>query len=123
MRSIERAFEGKTTMANSAGSTAAVRLRLTRRGRLVLVAAVTMLAVLAGLTLGLGSSLAASSAPAPHAARHTVIVAPGQTLWSLATRIAPHDDPRLVVAEIESLNHLGGASVQAGQQLLVPQIH
>lgn len=119
-------------MANSAASAAgsaaasatvhAVRLRLTRRGRLVLVAAVTMLTVLAGLTLGLGSSLAASGGPAPDAARHTVILAPGQTLWSLATRIAPHDDPRLVVADIEALNHLTGAPVQAGQRLIVPQI-
>jgi LysM domain len=128
MRSIERAFEGMTGMATTTAATAATAatagtaatLRLTRRGRLVLVMAVMLLAVLAGLTLGHGSSLAASRAPASHAMRHTVIVAPGETLWAVASRVAPHDDPRLVVATIESINHLRGSTVQAGQQLVVP---
>jgi hypothetical protein len=115
MRSIERAFEGKTLMTMAT-------VRLTRRGRLVMVMTVMMLAVLAGLTLGHGSSLAASRTPATPTARHTVIVEPGQTLWAVASRIAPHDDPRLVVADIESMNHLPSATVQAGQQLLVPTI-
>jgi LysM domain len=97
-------------------------VRLTRRGRLVLVLVVTLLAVLAGLTLGHGSSLAASGAPSSHASRHTVIVAPGQTLWALASRVAPHQDPRLVVANIEAINHLTSSTVQAGQRLLVPAI-
>jgi hypothetical protein len=94
-------------------------LRLTRRGRLVLVMFVMIIAVIAGLTFGRGSSLAASSA---HPIQHTVVVSAGETLWSVAARIAPHDDPRLVVADIESLNHLASADVEAGQQLLVPTI-
>jgi LysM domain-containing protein len=95
-------------------------LRLTRRGRLVLVLTVMLLLVLAGFTLGRGSSQAASRAhPSTH---HSVVVEPGETLWSVAVRIAPHDDPRLVVADIESLNHLSSAAVEPGQQLLVPSI-
>jgi hypothetical protein len=94
-------------------------LRLTRRGRLVLVMTVMTLLVLAGFTLGRGSSLAASGA---HTSRHTLVVAPGETLWSVAARIAPHSDPRLVVADIESLNHLATPTVQAGEQLAVPTI-
>jgi hypothetical protein len=93
-------------------------LRLTRRGRLVLVLAVTLLVVLAGLTLGHGSSLAAGRGDAP--ARHAVIVHSGETLWSVAARIAPQQDPRLVVADIQSLNHLSSAAVEPGQQLVVP---
>jgi hypothetical protein len=117
MRSIERAFEGVTIMATVQ---TVQTVRLTRRGRLVLVLTVMVLAVLAGVTLGHGSSLAASPRPSTHAARHTVIVAPGQTLWSVASRVAPHQDPRLVVADIESMNHLATATVEAGEQLVVP---
>lgn len=95
-------------------------LRLTRRGRLVLVMTVMTLLVLAGFTLGRGSSLAASRVH-PRT-QHAVVVAPGETLWSVAVRIAPHEDPRLVVADIESLNHLSSAGVEPGQQLLVPTI-
>jgi hypothetical protein len=94
-------------------------LRLTRRGRLVLVMTVMTLLVFAGFTLGRGSSLAASRA---HTTRHTLVVEPGETLWSVAARIAPHDDPRLVVADIESLNHLATPAVEAGEQLIVPAI-
>jgi LysM domain len=93
-------------------------LRLTRRGRLVLVLMVTLLVVIAGITLGHGSSLAAGRGDGP--ARHAVIVRGGETLWSVAARIAPHQDPRLIVADIQSLNHLTGAAVQPGQQLVVP---
>ena len=50
----------------------------------------------------------------------TVTVQAGESLWALAQRIAPRMDPRLVVAQIESLNHLAGPQVMVGQQLLVP---
>jgi LysM domain len=98
------------------GGTRTGTLRLTRRGRLALVLSVMLLLVVAGFTLGRSSSLAAGRATPP---QH-VVVAPGETLWSVAVRIAPHDDPRLVVADIESLNHLSGASVEPGQVLAVP---
>jgi len=95
-------------------------VRLTRRGRLVLVMAVMTLLVFAGFTLGRSVSFAAGgSRPAAH---HSVVVEPGETLWSVAVRIAPHQDPRRVVADIESLNHLADANVEPGQQLLVPTV-
>jgi hypothetical protein len=93
-------------------------VRLTRRGRVVLVMSVMFALVIAGLTLGHGSSLAASHAPAAH---HTVTVEAGETLWALAARVAPHSDPRIVVADIESFNHLRGANVEPGQQLAIPR--
>jgi LysM repeat protein len=92
-------------------------VRLTRRGRIVLVFTVMMLAVIAGLTVGHGSSLAAARS---HQTRHTLIVEPGETLWSVAARIAPHQDPRLVVANLESLNHLSSPAIEAGEQLVIP---
>jgi hypothetical protein len=94
-------------------------LRLTRRGRIALVLTVMLIALIAGFTLGHGSSLAASRA---HTAPRTVVVEPGETLWSVAARVAPHDDPRLVVATIESLNHLSTPTVEAGEQLIVPTV-
>jgi hypothetical protein len=92
-------------------------VRLTRRGRIVLVLAVMTLLVLAGFMLGQGSGQASGRG---HHAQHTLIVERGESLWSVAARIAPHQDPRLVVADIESLNDLTGPAVTPGQQLVVP---
>jgi hypothetical protein len=104
-------------MASSSVNSA---VRLTRRGRLVMVMVVMTLLVVAGFTLGRSVSFAAG--PAHPVTHHSVVVEPGETLWSVAVRIAPHQDPRLVVADIESLNHLADADVEPGQQLLVPTI-
>ena len=93
-------------------------LRLTRRGRLAVVLGVLVLLVV-GLSLG-GSTSGQASRSGPVRAPHTVTVAPGESLWALAQRIAPGMDPRLVVTQIEALNHLAGPQVLAGQQLLVP---
>jgi Tfp pilus assembly protein FimV len=101
----------------SATSGASAPPRLTRRGRTVLVLALMALLVLAGLTLGRGASQAATHRPA----RQTVTVEPGESLWSVASRVAPHDDPRLVISSIESLNHLAGPQLLAGQQLVMPR--
>jgi hypothetical protein len=95
-------------------------VRLTRRGRIVAILFVMTLLVLAGFTLGHGSSQAADKHG--KATRHTLIVQPGESLWSVANRIAPHSDARAVIADIESLNHLSGPAVEPGQQLVVPVI-
>jgi Tfp pilus assembly protein FimV len=96
-------------------------IRLTRRGRLLIVGAVMALMVLSGLILGHGSSQAAGR-DSQQATSRTLTVKPGDTLWSVAARIAPHSDPRLVVADIESRNHLIGGQVRAGEQLRVPRV-
>ena len=95
-------------------------VRLTRRGRLAVVLAVLGLLVLGFSATGHVASQAASSAPAQHA--RTVTVQPGESLWAVAVRIAPHADPRLVVQRIAEINHLAGAAVSAGQQLVVPEV-
>jgi len=92
-------------------------LRLTRRGRLVLIVTVMIVATIAGITIGRSASLADSGAKP---ARHMVVVRAGETLWALAVRVAPDSDPRLAVAQIEAMNHLSGPAVEPGQQLLVP---
>ncbi|HEX3707586.1 MAG TPA: LysM peptidoglycan-binding domain-containing protein [Mycobacteriales bacterium] len=95
-------------------------VRLTRRGRIALTLFMMIGLVVTGFTLGRGSSQAAGHhVPV---ARHTVTVQAGDTLWSVAARVAPHDDPRAIVAEISSLNRLSSAVVQPGEQLVVPTI-
>ena len=92
-------------------------VRLTRRGRVVVVL-VALVLLIVGFSMGQVASQAAG--PARHVSPPTVTVQPGESLWSLAVRIAPQTDPRLVVDQIESLNHLASAEVFAGQQLVVP---
>jgi LysM repeat protein len=47
----------------------------------------------------------------------TVTVHNGDTLWSIATRIAPERDPRAEVATLQRRNHLNGVDVFPGQVL------
>jgi hypothetical protein len=95
----------------------AAPLRLTRRGVVVVAAALTALgAALVWLA-------AASAAPAPTQAAprvHAVTVAPDDTLWSIAGRVAPGRDPRAEVAALQRRNRLAGVDLTPGQRLLVP---
>ncbi len=45
---------------------------------------------------------------------------PGDTLWSVAERVAPTADPRDVVDAIMRLNALSSARLDAGQQVAIP---
>ncbi len=93
---------------------AAAPLRLTRRGVMVLALAVAALA--AGLVVT--AWLCAPSAAAGHAAQpETVTVHDGDTLWSIATRLAPDRDPRAEVADLQRRNKLVGVELSAGQVL------
>jgi Tfp pilus assembly protein FimV len=77
---------------------------------IVLVVAAFLL-VAPGLALGDG--------PERPARRVTYVVEPGDTLWSIARRVAPGHDPRPVVDALEEANDLHGG-LQAGQELSVP---
>lgn len=104
-------------LTRGTGRTRAGQVRLTRRGRLVVVLVVMALLVV-GFSLGqVGQAAGPADRPAP-----TVTVATGESLWQLAARVAPHADPRLVVAEIVRLNHLRGAQVYPGEQLVLPRV-
>ena len=104
--------------ARPAARPLAGRTRLTRRGRLVLlVLAVGLL--LAAISLGRAGSQAATATETGPALQQTT-VQQGETLWSVAQRIAPDNDPREVVAQIRRINHLESSSLRVGQQLLLP---
>ena len=116
--SAQRVRPAVVPEASSHGTTAhrAAPLRLTRRGRVVLV--------LLPAVLGLSSAFVGMSAPFaqadPSASPRTIEVRSGDTLWAIAERVAPERDPRDVVAELERVNHLPGAVVLAGSRLEVP---
>ena len=94
-------------------------LRLTRRGRLVTAAATLLIAMLTLVGVVSRAPALRETAPVPASAPAQVVVAPGETLWSIAERIAPDRDPRPVVAGIQRLNGLPTPDVHAGQTLLL----
>jgi LysM domain len=103
--------------------TPAAPLRLTRRGRLVVVTAAALLVTVVSLLLA-GVAQATNDGPSPRAARQNlvqVVVHPGQSLWSVAESADPDQDPRAVIQQIIDLNSLNGDTVFAGQQLWVPR--
>jgi len=98
-------------------------LRLTRRGRVVVALAATLLVTMVSLLLA-GVAQATNDGPSPRAARENlvqVIVRPGQSLWSVAESADPDQDTRAVIQQIIDLNSLNGDTVFAGQQLWVPR--
>ena len=93
--------------------------RLTRRGRLARVLVVLSLTVVlgAGFAMKAGAGVSIHRAPASYV---TVVVAPGETLWSIASTAAGRGDIRAMVDEIISINSLSVPDVAAGQTLRVP---
>ena len=94
------------------------RLRITRRGRVVLALLVASLGLTVGL-LGFGGGAIATSNPGSDNFQY-LTVQPGQSLWDLAKSIAPNSDPRDVIADISRLNGLQGSTIHPGEQLAVP---
>ncbi|MDH2444985.1 LysM peptidoglycan-binding domain-containing protein [Amnibacterium sp. CER49] len=94
------------------------RLRLTRRGRFVLVVLPALLVATTALVTVAGPL--AQAAPERQPAARTVVVHAGDSLWSIAQRVAPTRDPRDVVATLERVNALPDAGIRAGQAIAVP---
>jgi hypothetical protein len=110
---IEQAFAS----AGEAGRAEVGRTRLTRRGR-VLVRVLAIVLVVAVFLL-VAPGLARGDGPNRPAPRVTYVVEPGDTLWSIARRVAPGQDPRPVVDRLIEANDLHGG-LQAGQELSIP---
>lgn len=116
----------QTAQRASSGSARsdAVRLRLTRRGRVVLGALGT---VIAAALLALVAFLASPEAVASGGSSAStgdqfsyVVPQAGETLWGLAEELDPQSDPRDLVSEIVQLNQLDGSGLQAGDPIAVP---
>ncbi|MDQ1102726.1 LysM peptidoglycan-binding domain-containing protein [Nocardioides zeae] len=93
-------------------------LRLTRRGRLVVLVLglVAMLAL--GVVLG---SVSAASDESTAGQTETIRVQSGDTLWDIAAaRAGSGESVQDVIDEIRSINHLSSGALMAGDQLEVP---
>jgi len=89
---------------------------------ILLAAASLLLAALAWMAIAARAQAADSGTPPGAVYRNltSVVVHPGQTLWSIASQAEPSADPRVVMQEIIDLNALQGSSVEPGQRLWVP---
>ena len=91
---------------------------ITRRGRLARTCVVLSLTVV--MAAGFASQSGAGQVEAGTAPSYEiVVVAPGETLWSVAAAYASGDVQGLV-NEIREVNNLKGYDLQAGQKLRVP---
>src|SRR5262245_45555108 len=99
-----------------------------RRRRLVvlvaLVAVVVLATVLAVQVVSWVADVEGSSSPEPLdgtrlglVAGQGYVVQPGDTLWSIATEIAPDRDPRAVVDALREAN--GGPDLEVGDRLVL----
>lgn len=94
------------------------QVRLTRRGRVVVVLAALLLALVVGVALG-GVSSASEEAGAQQATE-VVVVNEGDTLWAIAAEVADEGEVREMVSEIRELNNLDSSVVNLGQEIHVP---
>lgn len=92
-------------------------LRLTARGRRVLI----VLAFAAAVAIGGGLGVLFPAESTTPEQVQDVVVSQGESLWAIATSTAaPGQDVREVVEQIRMLNDLDGSAVVAGQRLSVP---
>lgn len=102
-------------------ATHSVKLRLTRRGRVVF--GTLGVALVAGV-LAIVAMLAAPGAVASDESGASefpyVLVGSGDSLWGIAQDLDPAADARDVVAEIVRLNQLHSSELQAGEVIAVP---
>lgn len=82
--------------------------------------ALPLAAIVAVPVLSSGGAVADGSVGSSTVQLQYVTVQAGDTLWSIASRIAPNSDPRDVVDELVRLNGLTSGAIQIGQQLALP---
>lgn len=83
------------------------------------LAAVVVMTVRAALGSFGGAALPASERPGLERSPGAVyVVQPGDTFWSLALQLAPGADPRPMVDRMVAAH--GGASLQAGERIVLP---
>ncbi len=116
-RRTDRARIRKVAPA-ATGAAPAGPVRLTRRGRAVLVLAFLGLALALMIPLG-GWATASLTAGSPDPVR-VVVVQPGDTLYGIAGDLAEPGEVRTMVHRIQQLNSLPGGQIAVGQQLAVP---
>ena len=102
----EHAFDSMTSMA---------RTRVRRHWLVV----VLTLAVVAGAWAGPVAG-ALTGPPARLVSRTSYVVRAGDSLWTIASGLAPGDDPRPLVDAIAAANHVDPGALTPGQTLVIP---
>jgi hypothetical protein len=93
-------------------------LRLTRRGRVVLV----LLAMLLLAPMVTWGATAVASSPGEPVEVRVHAVQPGETLWGFAQEVArPGEDVRHAVGRLQELNEMSTGSLRVGELLLLPK--
>ncbi|GAA4360657.1 LysM peptidoglycan-binding domain-containing protein [Paeniglutamicibacter cryotolerans] len=97
-------------------------LRLTRRGRFVLIGLPVMLVTTALLLVAgiFTAPVMAADRESAGVESTEVAVLAGDSLWGLAAEFAPNADRRTVIKEIIELNNLRGKALQPGQIINIP---
>jgi LysM repeat protein len=111
---------GSQSSVNQALSAVPSGIRLNRRGRLARTFVVLSLAIVMASVVSAKAGAGQDVAPVKVGSFITVTVAPGDTVWSLANRLAAGGDVRSLVSEIISVNSLASVDVETGQKLRIP---
>jgi LysM repeat protein len=93
-------------------------VRLTRRGRVVVVLFALLVVLAVGIVVASGS-VATDKAGTPEPTA-VVMVGPGDTLWDIASAAADDGDVDAMIDRIQRLNALDSGMLVAGQRLLIP---
>lgn len=121
---VPAAAEADRQVAGPGSSSAAARrpLKLTRRGKIVLILVPAMVVLFVLLTaIGFVSAPAkASDQPLVGTGAQVVTVLPGDSVWAVAERAHIDRPTGDVVTDIVNLNALKSSVLTPGQQLLVP---
>jgi LysM repeat protein len=111
VQTFVRCLDSRTPVRYNAKQMYATGSSIRHLGRWLLVAALIVLASLALARVALGGTAPASV---------TVVVQPGDSLWSIAAAQYPGADTRERVDAIERLNGLGSPVIVAGETLQLP---
>lgn len=110
-----RSVETASTLAARLGIAG---LRLTRRGRFVLV----LLAMMFVAPMATWGATAVASSPGAPTEVRVHAVQPGETLWGFAQQVAgPGEDVRDAVGRLQELNEMSSGAVRVGELLLLPK--
>ena len=97
------------------------QFRLSRRGRQIRTAVVLALLITGGNAVAqFNSAQASGTSTITQVHFKYATVRSGESLWQLAERYAPNQDPRDFIADVVSLNQLKSSEVTPGQRIALP---
>jgi hypothetical protein len=120
-RNLVRLIRGETDMGTSAQIRRPAPIRLTRRGRVVVILTIALILLVGFWVSARHGARATSGGERGRAAtRESVVIGPHDTLWGVAVRSRPDVDPRITVQRMIDLNALSSAIVNPGQRVYLP---